>query len=110
LLMGGLPMHQGGLYSYIPLDVVSLSYNSPLSVVYKGSFMALALSVAICGGEIDFDIKEGKIKASTFGVANTIREIRRTFISEESAKLIQDRENELLKQEYPENFEEPDDS
>ncbi|MDV7106392.1 hypothetical protein R3X26_18590 [Vibrio sp. TH_r3] len=105
-----LCMHQGGLYSYIPLDVVSLSYNSPLSVVYKGSFMALALSVAICGGEIDFDIKAGKIKASTSGVANTIREIRGTFISEESVKLIQVRERELLSAKYPENFEEPDDS
>ncbi len=105
-----LCMHQSGLYSYIPLHVVSLSYNSPLSVVYKGSFMALALSVAICGGEIDFDIKAGKIKASTYGVAKTIRAIRETFISEESAKLIQERKTELLKAEYPDNFEEPDDS
>lgn len=105
-----LCMHQGGLYSYIPLDVVSLSYNSPLSVVFKGSFMALALSVAICGGEIDFDIKAGKIKASTHGVANTIRDIRRAFINEESANLIQEKNAELLKTKYPNKLGGPDKS
>lgn len=65
-----------------PLEIVSLSIESPLKSVIAGSIAAITLAVIVSGGKIEISAMGTEIKAELLSLGHGIERLRRAFTVE----------------------------